>query len=99
MLGQHGSEYIGAESACRERGNEEFGVDRPSRHGAKHVLVREISPSLGKGHDVSARVLELHDRELAAKRVACEVAAGASGTLGEGGELPSQRPVEANGER
>lgn len=65
----------------------------------EHILICEIAAGLCEWHDRPSRLFELKYGELAAERVACYFAAGATRTLRQGRELPCQSAVEADGER
>lgn len=103
VFGKDSAEDIRAQAPGGERRNEDVGVEADPheelRDGAKDVLVGEIAPRFGKGHHRAPRVLELEDGEVPAEGVARDVAAGAAGPLGEGGELALEGAVEPDGQR
>ena len=65
----------------------------------KDILVGEVPARFGERHDGPARVLELHDRELAPEGVARDVAARPPRALGQRRELPFEGAVETDGQR
>ncbi|HTR77086.1 MAG TPA: hypothetical protein VMH39_03215 [Gemmatimonadaceae bacterium] len=64
----------------------------------KHILVRQIATSFGKGHQLPASVLKLKDGELPPQRISRDLAPRAAGSFREKRQLPLERTIEANGQ-
>ena len=98
VLGDDEVEQVSAEPACREGADNDVRVEeRPSRHIAEDVLVRQIAGGLAVGHEAAPPLIEPEQRDLAAKRVPYDFTARPAESTAQAVELPLELGVEANG--
>ena len=99
MLSKYGAEDVSTEAASGEGGDEHVGIKTDAHDlgdSVEDILIREIAAGLSERHGLTARVLKLEDRELAAERIASDIAARSPGAFGELGELALECAIEAN---